>query len=234
VAKEAKLDFMELEETKRAYGEKLLNPPKAPVYTAEQLRNKLALSKNAHGDYFVIDKDNEVQVNLLCMYFSSDPRLVDYNISHTKGILLMGGLGVGKSHLMSFFFQNQKASYVMAQCNVIESKWNTAKPEDPDVINYYSGHVNGASNPYGHQEIGFCFDDLGTETIPSKRFGEQKNVLNEIILNRYARKLDFNKTHITTNLNGDQIIELYGDRLNDRLQEMCNVIVFTSTRSRRK
>lgn len=136
----------------------------------------------------------------------------------------------------------------MSPCRAIENKWVNAHAEDPDVIKYYSGPIQGAinSNPYGHQQLAVCLDDLGTETVPSKRFGEEKNVMAEILLARYESLLyavnnespEINPmnyiTHVTTNLTGPKLIELYGDRINDRLKEMCNVIVFPNeSKSRR-
>lgn len=234
-AKKAKFIREEQAKYERDYWDKLTRTPQAKKYTAEELRNKLLLSRTATGKRFVIDDDNKAQVNLLCMYFSDDPRLEEYGFSRDKGLLLMGGLGVGKTHLMSFFFQNQKASYAMAPCRNIENKWINSKAEDPDVIEHYSWHLQAAvnSNPYGHMELGVCFDDLGTETVPSKRYGETKNIMYEILLARYDRKLPYYKTHGTTNLTSEQIIERYDDRILDRLIEMCNVVTFTSNKSRR-
>lgn len=235
IARQLKLAREEQERYEKEYWQKLTAPAKPKYYSAEELRNKLLLSKTAAGKYFTIDSHNQAQVNLLCLYFSGDSRLSGYGFSHEKGLLLMGGLGVGKTHLMSFFFQNQKASYVMKPCREIENKWVNAGNDDKDWIEYYSGWVTPAvnSDPYAHERLGFCFDDLGTETVPSKRFGEEKNVMSEIILSRYEKQLH-GLTHITTNLSGQQIKELYGDRIGDRLKEMCNVIVFPEgTPSRR-
>jgi DNA replication protein DnaC len=236
-AKKNKLELLELEERKKQYWNQLTAPPSAKFFTAEQLRYKLLASKTSNGKYYEIDKHNQAQVNTLCLYFSGDPRLEEYGFSHSKGLLLMGGLGVGKTHLMSFFTVNQKASYVMHKCNDIENKWLKEKDADVDAIEYFSEMITGYtnSNPYGHERLGICFDDLGRETIPSKRYGEEKNVMAEVLMNRYDRKMNYRYTHITTNLNGEQLINLYGDRLNDRLVEMCNVIVFPSdARSRRQ
>jgi DNA replication protein DnaC len=234
-AKKEKAEKREQDRFNKEYWDKITAPPVAKYYSAEELRNKLLLSRTATGQRFIIDSDNMAQVNALCMYFSLDSRLSEYGFSHSKGLLLMGGLGIGKTHLMSFFFQNQKASYVMSPCRTIENKWVNAKPEEPDYIEYYSRPIQGAvnSNPYGHQQLGICLDDLGTETVPSKRFGEEKNVLAEIILARYeiwtnapSHLMDNHITHITTNLTGAKLKEIYGDRISDRLKEMCNVITF--------
>jgi DNA replication protein DnaC len=240
-ARKSKYAAIELERTRKEYWEKLTKETPAPNFTAEQLRNKLAASITVDQKRFVIDSDNKAIVNALCLYFSNDPRLLEYGLSHDKGLLIMGGKGVGKTHLMSFFFKNRKASYVMAPCVEIENKWRKSEPDkgDPDFVEYYSNLIPCAinSDPFGHQQIGVCFDDLGTETIPAVRYGEKKNILQEIVQTRYSNKnfIHFALTHATTNLNEDGISEKYGDRVLDRLHEMCNILVFpNNAKSRRR
>jgi len=53
---------------------------------------------------------------------------------------------------------------------------------------------------------------------------QKENVIEEIIFNRYEAGLQFEYTHITTNLDADMIEKIYGERFIDRLREMCNVI----------
>jgi DNA replication protein DnaC len=207
-------------------------------YTASQLHSRLENSITSTGKKFVIDFDNERQIQKLCLYFSNDPEFEkDGEMFHRKGIMLAGGLGVGKTHLMSFFFQNQVASYAMVPCGYIENKWINAQKDDQEVIKYYSHNIPSVatnSNPFGATEIGFCFDDLGTETIPSKRWGEEKNVMAEILTNRYTNVKDFRFTHLTTNLTPAEIQKNYGDRLRDRFREMFNYITFDSSAKSRR
>jgi DNA replication protein DnaC len=218
-----------------------LNQPKqVKTFTVEELRVIIRNSKLADGKKFIVDKDNQNEVDLLCLYFAGDIRFeATEDFSLSKGILLMGGLGVGKTHLMSFFTQNQKQSYKMVSCRQVENQWLEAgkvKDDPVDVIAKYTTAQPIAvnSSPFGHKEIGVCFDDLGTESIPSKRFGEEKNVMAEIIMGRYDNRMN-EKTHFTTNLDPDGIQKLYGDRVRDRLREMCNVIMFDdNAKSRRK
>jgi DNA replication protein DnaC len=219
-----------LDIAKKEYWNKITAEPIIYKYTAEALHGALENSITANGKKYVIDKDNEYQVEQLCYYFAGDAR---FNGNLSRGIMLMGGLGVGKSHLMSFFFQNQVRCYRMASCRQIEGRWNSGEPE---LIEFYSRELGVAvnSNKFGHNQIGFCFDDLGVETVPSKRFGEEKNVMAEIIMARYENGVPYGFTHITTNLTADKITALYGDRVRDRLKEMCNLITFSSTAKSRR
>lgn len=69
----------------------------------------------------------------------------------------------------------------------------------------------------------YCFDDLGTETT-SKYFGNDCNVMAEILLTRYDLfKEKGISTHLTTNLTAGEIESIYGNRLRSRMREMFNL-----------
>ena len=75
----------------------------------------------------------------------------------------------------------------------------------------------------------YCFDDLGTETT-SKYFGNDCNVMAEILLSRYDLFVSGHMlTHLTTNLNSSEIEEIYGSRLRSRLREQFNLIAFSES-----
>lgn len=69
-------------------------------------------------------------------------------------------------------------------------------------------------------------DDLGTETDNVKVYGNTISPITETILERYDNTNL--TTIITSNLNLEQIKQNYGERIADRLQEMCNKIVITT------
>lgn len=89
-----------------------------------------------------------------------------------------------------------------------------------DIYTHKSNNQNRLS--------GFCFDDLGSEQ-QIKHFGNDCNVMAEILITRYEQFID-NKsiTHITTNLSASEIEKLYGNRLRSRMRNMFNVISFDS------
>lgn len=68
-----------------------------------------------------------------------------------------------------------------------------------------------------------AIDDLGTEPLEKRDFGDVLTPIVELIEYRYSRQLF---TFMTTNLVGRQIREKYGDRVADRLNEMVGTIVF--------
>lgn len=233
-------------ERKRAYWESVSTEPEIKLSTTNELKHRLKAAKTPAGKTFVIDDHNRAIADLICRYFANDPTfenekdLAGNNYSLQKGLSLTGNVGVGKTFLMAFFHFNQNQSYTMANCRKIEGLWieqmsNKEKPMK-NVIDYYAAAIEVPvnSNPFGHQAIGTCFDDLGTETSPSKSYGEEKNVLAEILMNRYESGLPFNYTHITTNLSPHDISIKYGTRVRDRFREMFNLIQFPNdSKSRR-
>jgi len=72
----------------------------------------------------------------------------------------------------------------------------------------------------------YCFDDLGVESS-LKYYGNQCNVLGEILLTRYelfvAKGL---LTHATTNCNSSENENFYGNRVRSRMREMFNLVAF--------
>ena len=85
------------------------------------------------------------------------------------------------------------------------------------------------------REKAFCLDDFGVEHT-SKHFGNECNTVAEILLQRYD--LFANQgivTHATTNLNADELEDIYGIRVRSRLRSMFNLITFPSdTTDKRK
>jgi DNA replication protein DnaC len=241
-AREEKL----IREKKKAYWDKMTADQEVRLFTADELKGKLKAAKTPIGRQVKIDSDNEEIIKLLCQYFANDPEfekgkdMQGNPYSLNKGLALMGNVGVGKTFLMGFFAMNQNQSYVMANCRKLESLWveqmsNKEKPAK-NVIDTYAGPIQIAvnSNPFGHQALGVCFDDLGTETRPSKAYGEEKHVLAEILMNRYESGLPFNWTHVTTNLSAHDIGTDYGTRVKDRFREMFNLIQFNNNAKSRR
>lgn len=194
---------------------------------ARELYEGLRATKSKSGQWYKITDTNKSIVHALCLYFANDSRFQDFgeDFSLSKGIMLMGKPGVGKSHLMNYFMKNPHASYVIPTCKSIVEKFRENWSRDElSTIEFYSklqsaefGHL------YNQDYLGTCFGDLGSEEIANS-YGNKRNVIEEIIFARYEAGLPFDYTHITTNLDAEMIEKIYGERLIDRLREMCNVL----------
>jgi len=64
----------------------------------------------------------------------------------------------------------------------------------------------------------------------SNFFGNNVNVMREIILSRYDLFIAKGTiTHFTSNLTANGIMEMYGSEVRSRIREMCNIITFDSS-----
>jgi hypothetical protein len=119
---------------------------------------------------------------------------------------------------MKFFIQKQQQKFITKTCRDISFEFI----QDGFAIIHKYGR--GAIDHNNTQT--FCFDDLGTENS-LKYFGNECNVMAEILLTRYdlfvAQKLI---THLTTNLSASEIEEIYGNRIRSRMREQFNLIAF--------
>lgn len=207
------------------YWEKVRKESIYPVYKAEEFNSIILKKAFEKIPEFELDEFNEEIIFDLSCYFTSDKRFEEKGYSMNKGIILFGDVGCGKTSIMNLFSSNQLSSYIMVNCHEISQEYSRGGYEE--IERYFKEHNTAHYKKYfGQDKLGFCFDDLGTEDL-KKHFGNSSNVMAEIILSRYARKdLLKHKTHITTNLNAEQIRESYGDRIVSRMREMFNLIQF--------
>lgn len=208
-------------ERRRTYSEKLNQDTQWFYPTAKDLKNVLMTTVSKTGEPFVLTEFNEPVIDQLCLYFSNDKR---FEGNPDKGILLMGKPGVGKTHLMNHFAKNPKASYMVPTCKIITEKYSSKwSHEEKSTIEYYSELKRAdIGHQWNQKELGSCFGDLGAETSEASSYGNKRNVMEEIVFNRYEANLPFMYTHFTTNLSADELEKKYGSRFRDRLREMCN------------
>ena len=107
------------------------------------------------------------------------------------------------------------------------------RPSDPTFAAFcirslavYPPYSRNAFFPYTDIPRVHCFDDLGVEQ-PVNHWGNSCNVMAEILLSRYDLWISHKMiTHITTNLNSQELEEAYGNRLRSRMRAMFNLIAF--------
>lgn len=177
--------------------------------------------KNNYG--WVIDEYNEQAIKSLCYYVSKDENfeLIDEGYSHKKGLILIGPVGCGKTTLLKIIQKNSFNPYRFVSCRKVANDY--AEFGHSAIGTYSSVQEVTKHDWFGHTNVGYCFDDLGTEG-EKKNFGNQLNVMAEIILNRYDNIPEKFKTHFTTNLTADEMLKIYGERAFSRMREMLNII----------
>lgn len=171
---------------------------------------------------FEVDENNKEIIQNLIRYFSGDPDC-EWNLS--KGLLLMGDVGLGKTYIMSVMRDYAKAANIdFRQFRLVGC---------PDIADEVE--QNGAESLqkyFAGEDI--CFDDLGQEQAVIQRYGNNLSVMERILVKRYSSFVNGRCiTHATTNLTPEEIEERYGTRLIDRFNEMFNY-VFMTGESRRK
>ncbi|NEW81674.1 MAG: ATPase [Mariniphaga sp.] len=181
--------------------------------------------KMLFGDHFsVFREDHELIFKLLVYAIGDVENTTRQNLSLKKGILLTGPVGCGKTSLMTLikpFFAAEK-QYVIKSVRDITFEF---EKEGFLVINRYS-NLAFCNPPFSGINSAFCFDDLGIEQ-PIKYYGNQCNVMAEILLSRYDQFIRKGVlTHITTNLAASELESMYGSRLRSRMREMFNLVAF--------
>ena len=182
------------------------------------LENK---GKLQFGEKFHFREADVVNIQKLICYFLKDEDMaVNFNLDLSKGILLSGPVGCGKTTLMTLMRHAAQPNYkfIMKTCRDISFEFIR---EGYQTIQKYSNGNNS------HSEYrNYCFDDLGVETN-LKYYGNECNVMAEIILSRYDIFISKQViTHITSNLSATEIESAYGNRVRSRLREMLNLIAF--------
>lgn len=179
--------------------------------------------KMQYGQSFKITEIDCPTFYKLIIYMIKDKNeAAKLQIDLSKGILLSGPIGCGKTSIMHLIrpFGIKASDYKIKTCREIAFE--------------FAKHGYEALQPFTSKSgtqiklTGYCFDDFGAEQ-QIKHFGNDCNVMAEILISRYEQFIE-NKsvTHITTNLSASEIEKLYGNRLRSRMRNMFNVISFDS------
>lgn len=123
-----------------------------------------------------------------------------------KGLLLSGPCGIGKSAIITgvlpaiFKYRYNKNLHPVSAIEI--------NSREKEILSMWS----------------FCLDDIGAESTFSE-YGERKEVFCDIVSEAENR---LKPLFISTNLNGVQIAQRYGDRVRSRINRLCRCIVFDS------
>jgi energy-coupling factor transporter ATP-binding protein EcfA2 len=185
--------------------------------------------KKQFGEPFMIREEDHDIIRRLLVYFLADAALaVALGIDLSKGILLTGPIGCGKTSLMSLMrlVPKPERGFTLKSTRDVSFEFID---DGYAVIHRYSKLSYNHSGPRT-----YCFDDLGAEQA-LKYFGNECNVLAEIFLSRYDHYIASGMvTHLTTNLSATEIEESYGSRVRSRMREMFNLVAFDNVDDKRR
>jgi len=159
------------------------------------------------------DTDLLLIYKLVVYYIQDKENCKKFGLDISKGILLTGPVGCGKTSLMKLlkYVAPHLTTYDVIPCRHVVFQFNN---NGFSVIEKY-----GNTNAY-------CFDDIGIEA-KGKHFGQACNVVGEILLSRHdLYSKTHKKTFATTNLNAAELEERYGSRVRSRMRQMFNLVVF--------
>lgn len=179
------------------------------------------IGREKYGPQFFFRKTDIPLILQLMYYFTNDEeKAKEHDIDLTKGIMLSGPIGCGKTSLLELmkFIAVPEKKFLLTTSREISFEFIQ---DGYEVIHRYSKGIPGL-----HTRRNIAFDDLGTEKN-LKYFGNECNIMAEILLSRYDLFIQ-NKyvSHITTNLSATELEEYYGNRVRSRLRNMCNLIFF--------
>lgn len=209
-------------------------------YTKEQLWQLFQFHfEQLTGKKFIKTEESVANISALFFYFLQDDKFLTHSNVRAdlsrpcfaKGILIIGGYGIGKTACMQAleqcFIQLRHNRFKTYSTNTVVQEFENC--ETPGDKKAFYDKMNLGTNFY---------DDITTERV-ANNYG-QVNLLKEILEERYMR----NKlTHATANYQegGEKtveaallyIAECYGSRMYDRLFAMFNIVVFNGKSFRR-
>jgi DNA replication protein DnaC len=193
-------------------------------WSASEMATYVTWKANQRGIDYKLDDGNKDAFKALCLYFTNNGKFstAGDGFSLKKGLMLCGTYGTGKTTLMELFRGNQYQSFQVFGCRDIADLF---KKDGEGILQQFSRPISVPSSvtTFYQNTIGACFDDLGTEGVKSN-FGDKVNVMADVILNRYDKRIPYHFTHITTNLVAEEIESFYGGRVRSRMREMFNMI----------
>jgi len=156
---------------------------------------------------------NRKELDLVLTNWSAKPKKVG---DRTKGFLIIGLPGVGKSTALKKI------------CGV-----NNPYATVHDYHRWLSGGNSDSIKSFYWRNCLMALDEIGSSE--KLHFGEDP--VPGYIMDLYDKWSTGNTDHLTvflstTNLNLEQISELYGERVLDRLKQMCYIIVLEDTKIR--
>ena len=201
---------------------------RVPIDWDKHSKGILNIAKSLEPN-FKINENNKKILKLLLLYFTGNELFSNELEEHTgnkgslgKGIMLVGGVGSGKTLLFKIFkkytgmlrvnsFQFYNALEIIDEVNISGINY---------LDKFNNNHDGIKSNP-----ITCYIDDIAAANEKVKHFGTDHNVIEQLLSIRYNILNRYHKlTHISTNKFPSELADVYGERVIDRLIEMFNII----------
>ncbi len=203
---------------------------KQDLYSRFELEvDKILKRKGKKYSYKMETKEDKHFVGTVIRYFSKSKEFYDSKIivnepSLHKGVLLLGGNGIGKSLIMT----------AMSQCNSIlgYAGNNFKQVTCKKIVGLYDSEGYKAIEQF--MVNSWDFDDIGTEP-QGMHFGKRVEVM-QLVMEERCVLFNRNgiKTHMSSNYDLKEFKARYGIAFFDRLSEMFNIVVYNRKESFRR
>ncbi|MCC3156456.1 ATP-binding protein [Hymenobacter sp. 15J16-1T3B] len=229
------------------YRWRLAESAKPQEFTADEIWQWFHLTaQRILGKPYEVTDYNRWILNQLCLYFAGDKRFEKDGRSLEKGIMLRGGVGCGKTTLLTLFAGNPRQPFEVTPCeDVVGTYMQPREKGGREALRRFKqlNRIPSAHEPmYNYRQwMGHCFDDLGTEDWNARHMGGDPfncmaGVLSGIDDAVVAGRMPRHAVHLTTNLLFDDyqvdgenipgIESIYGTRVRSRIRGLMNVLTF--------
>ena len=181
----------------------------------------MTLLQLCHKHGYIIDDNNRDAVTQISNYLTSN---------ETKGLLLLGYYGTGKTWLMKLVNKLTPVRLVSTERIINDTIANGGIPTNYTKENFIY-HFDVEKSVGIEKEYPFCFDELGGQNDRKLNiWGNEIYPMSVILKAHYEKNI---KCHAITNYSSEDLVKLYGGEVIDRFKEMFLFVKFKGG-SRRK
>jgi DNA replication protein DnaC len=177
-------------------------------------------------------KEEALKIKSTFVFNKENEKIFQALLNQTnKGVLIIGGIGTGKTCIMKLFnevLKNKNIRYfIFADARDISFDFMCKGYAATEK--YYKIELS-REDSITTKYPNLIIDDLGIENAFINYYGTQEDVISNILFLRHSKKT---LTCATTNLSLDMLKKRYGERLFDRFKEMFDIFYLTG-KSKRK
>ncbi|HEU4552218.1 MAG TPA: hypothetical protein VFS25_05270 [Chitinophaga sp.] len=195
---------------------------KTPYDYTAALQTLVDKGRQLYGPgYRIPDLEMPAVLKLLCWFLGDEQSAAAYGVSLQKGLLLSGPVGCGKSAVINILraLCKPRWAFSIVPCHMVALSFAN---DGHLALEKYTTRCWRNNRPHT-----ICFDDLGFESNAAHFGNNNINVMLQVLAMRYDLFIHQGMlTHVTTNLNSEELEARYGNRIRSRMREMFNLIAY--------